>query len=70
MGEDEVFRTESGLAGERQPGTSLPNRTDATFAELDALRAEAAELGLKDADRLPLVELRATVEQARAARGD
>lgn len=70
MGEDEVLRTEGGMAGERQPASPLPNRTDAVFVELDALRAEAVGLGLEGADLLPLVELRALVEQARVARGD
>jgi hypothetical protein len=66
----ELINVEGGVAGERPTtGTPLPNRTDAVFAELDALRAEAAELGLDGADRLPLAELRPLVEQARAARG-
>lgn len=67
----ELVNVEGGVAGERPPArTPLPNRTDAVFAELDALRAEAADLGLAGADRLPLVELRAVVERARAARAD
>jgi hypothetical protein len=47
----------------------VPNRTDAAFDELAALRAEAADLGLEGAERESLVGLRRLVEQARAARG-
>ena len=47
----------------------VPNRTDAAFDEIAALRAEAAGLGLEGADRESLVDLRRLVEQARAARG-
>jgi hypothetical protein len=64
----ESFTAEGGIGGERQLGTPLPNEADAAFAELEALRAEAAELGLDDADRDPLGVLRSRVEQARAAR--
>jgi hypothetical protein len=44
---------------------SIPNRADAAWDELAALRAEAAELGLEDYEREPLAELRSRVEQAR-----
>ena len=47
----------------------VPNRTDAAFDELAALRAEAADLGLEGADRESLVDLRRLVEQARGVRG-
>lgn len=71
MGDDEVLRVEGGLAGERPAEAApLPNRTDATFAELDALRAEAAELGLTKVDLMPLAVLRDLVAQAKAKRAD
>jgi hypothetical protein len=45
----------------------IPNKADAAFAELQALRREARELGLEGADREPLATLRARVEAARAS---
>lgn len=70
MPEDpEVLRVEGGVAGERTTATPLPNRTDAAFDELDRLRREAADLDLGGVDRLPLADLRAAVERARAERG-
>jgi hypothetical protein len=65
----EVLRVEGGVAGERTTATPLPNRTDAAFDELAQLRREAGDLGLGGADRLPLTDLRAAVERARAERG-
>jgi hypothetical protein len=57
---------EGGLAGERPAsGEPVPNRTDAAFAELEELRAEARSLGLEDFDCDPLAVLRSRVEQAR-----
>lgn len=57
---------EGGLAGERpEHGAPVPNKTDAAWAELQALRAEAAELGLEDYENDPLAALRARVEHAR-----
>ena len=45
----------------------VPNRTDAAFDELAALRAEAAELGLEGSETKSLGNLRQLVAQARAA---
>jgi hypothetical protein len=47
----------------------IPNRADAAWKELQALRVEAAELGLEVDDREPLANLRGRVLEARAARG-
>lgn len=44
----------------------IPNKADAAFAELQALREEARDLGLEVTDREPLWDLRALVEAARA----
>jgi hypothetical protein len=52
--------------GNPQP---LPNKADAAFAELQALRAEAVELGLEVDDREPLANLHGRVLEARVARG-
>jgi hypothetical protein len=50
-----------------QEGRSVPvpNQADDAWAELEALRAEAAGLGLEDFDGDPLAVLRARVEQTR-----
>lgn len=57
-----------GLSGERpDAGTPLRNAADDAWAELEALRAEATELGLENFDGDPLATLRARVEQARGA---
>jgi hypothetical protein len=57
--------------GERpEHGTPLPNRADAAFAELEALRAEAGRLGLEDYHADPLAVLRERVERAKEAFGE
>jgi hypothetical protein len=48
----------------------LPNRADAAFAELQALRQEAVELGLEVDGREPLERLRGRVLEARVAQGE
>lgn len=54
------------LRGERpESGTPLPNAADGAWAELAALREEAATLGLENFDDDPLATLRSRVEQAR-----
>jgi hypothetical protein len=45
----------------------VPNRVDAAFAELQALREEARALGLDVDDSEPLDSLRGRVEAARAS---
>lgn len=71
MGDGEVLHVEGGLAGERPAESApLPNRTDAAFAELDALRTEATELGLTKVELMPLAVLRDLVAQAKAQRAD
>lgn len=50
-------------------GKPLANAADASWAELEALRAEAKGLGLEGYERDPLVVLRDRVEQARAEAG-
>ncbi len=67
----ERLNVEGGLSGERpEHGTPLPNRADAAWAELEALRAEAERLGLEDYRRDPLATLRVRVERARKALGE
>jgi hypothetical protein len=54
--------------GERpESGMPLPNAADDAWAELVALREEAAALGLGNFTGDPLAVLRARVEQARKA---
>jgi hypothetical protein len=62
LGDGRFGRTD----GNPQP---IPNRADAAFAELQALREEARELGLEVDGREPLATLRARVREARAERG-
>lgn len=57
---------EGDLVGERpDESTPVPNRADAAWAELQALRDEANTLGLEDYGAEPLAVLRSRVEQAR-----
>lgn len=63
-----VLRTEDGLAGLRPDPQPLPNRADAAYDELTALRREAAGLGIEVDPAEPLAELRARVERARQER--
>lgn len=50
------------------PAVSPPNRADAAYDELTALREEAEGLGLDPDPKEPLAELRARVEKARQER--
>jgi len=51
-------------------GTPRPNRADAAWEELQALRAEAVRLGVEVDPSDPLVVMREKVEAARKARPD
>jgi hypothetical protein len=50
-----------------EEGTPPQSRADAAWDELEALRVEAAALGLEDYEREPLAVLRSRVEQARTS---
>lgn len=52
---------------EPEAGRPIPNQADAAWAELEALRKEAAALGLEDVEGDPLAVLRSRVERARGA---
>jgi hypothetical protein len=53
------------MAERPEQGTPTPNRADAAFAELEALREEARLLGLDASDRIPLAELRERIAVAK-----
>lgn len=58
----------SGSDALQVPSVSPPNRADAAYDELSALRAEAADLGLDEDPQEPLAELRQRVTRARQER--
>jgi hypothetical protein len=65
--DDRVVRTETGYGVRDGDPQAVPNKADAAWAELEALRAEARALGLEVDDAEPLAALRARVEAARAS---
>jgi hypothetical protein len=52
--------------GETRP---LPNKADAAWEELEALRSEARNLGVQVDDRWPIVRLREEIAAVKADRG-
>lgn len=61
--------TSDGMHGEQDMAPRpLPNRADAAWAELEALRVQARNLGIEVEDRWPIVRLREEIAAVKVAR--
>jgi len=55
--------------GRTEPARPLPNKADAAWEELEALRAEARDLGIQVDGRWPIIRLREEIDAVKGAHG-